>query len=46
MTLYQNNFAVVTKEKKSMELLSILSKSADLGSLIEDLGLEIVDINL
>ena len=29
-----------------MELLSILSKSADLGSLIEDLGLEIIEVEL
>ena len=28
-----------------MEMLNLLSKSADLGSLIEDLGLEIVEVS-
>lgn len=27
-----------------MEMLNLLSKSADLGSLIEDLGLEIIEV--
>lgn len=29
-----------------MELLNLITKSADLGSLIEDLGLEIIDVKL